>query len=654
MPRRSAPRRPPRSVTAPAALLVLAGCALGISIAFALDPVPVESRVADRPIEVADDGFVSSDTCRSCHPSEYASWHGSFHRTMTQVATPETVRADFDGVVVTETAGAPMRLDRRDGEFWAEFDDPGWEGRPAERPRITRRVVMITGSHHQNIYWYATGHDRALNVLPAVYLLDEARWVPRSAVVLHPPGQGVATTNGHWNAICIACHTTRGRTGFDTPFGSAPIGEQAVDTTVAEFGIACESCHGPADAHVRINRNPLRRYARYAADGDSEGADPTIVQPARLDPARNAEVCGQCHGIWTFHDAADERAANADGLPYRPGDVLRETRFVAQPAVNGSSAAMRALLAADPAFVRGSFWADGQVRVSGREYNGLIDSPCFRDAAEPERTMTCLSCHAMHQTPDDPRPVDVWADTHQVAAGRDDDGGCVGCHAPIGADVPAHTQHGAGSAGSRCYNCHMPYTSYGLLRAIRSHTVGSPSVQESVEVGRPNACNLCHLDQTLAWTADWLNAWYGVRPPPLEVEERAVAASILWILRGDAGLRAITAWHMGWEPAQQASGRDWMVPYLGELLGDGYDAVRFVAADALRSLPGFENIEYDFVAPTDARREAAVDILRAWRSSPTARPQGARLLFAPDGSLDTAAMRRLFDARDRRPLFLRE
>ncbi len=651
MPRPSATRRPLHSVTAPVSLLVLAGCALGISIAVALDPVPVESRVTDRPVEVTDEGFVSSDTCRSCHPSEHASWHSSFHRTMTQVATPETVRADFDGVVVTETAGAPMRLERRGGEFWAEFDDPGWEGRTAERPRITRRVVMITGSHHQNIYWYATGHDRALNVLPAVYLLDEARWVPRSAVVLHPPGQGVATTDGHWNAICIACHTTRGRTGFDTPFGSVPIAEQTVDTTVAELGIACESCHGPAEEHMRVNGNPLRRYARYGTDG----ADPTIVQPARLDPARSAEVCGQCHGIWTFRDAADERTANAHGLPYRPGDVLRETRFVAQPKVDGSSDQMRALLAADPEFVRGSFWADGQVRVSGREYNGLIDSPCFADAADPERTMTCLSCHAMHQSADDPRPAAVWADTHQVAADREGDGGCIGCHAPIAADVPAHTMHDAASAGSRCYNCHMPYTSYGLLRAIRSHTVTSPSVQESVEVGRPNACNLCHLDRTLAWTGDWLRAWYGIRPPALEVEERAVAASVLWALRGDAGLRALAAWHMGWEPAQEASGSGWTVPYLGELLGDPYDAVRHVAAQSLRSLPGLGNLDYDYVAPAAARREAAVDVLRAWRSSPAATERrDAQLLYARDGSLDTAAMRRLFDARDTRPLFLRE
>ena len=39
---------------------------------------------------------------------------------------------------------------------------------------------------------------------------------------------------------------------------------------------------------------------------------------------------------------------------------------------------MKALLADDAGFVRDSFWADGMVRVSGREYNGLIESPCFK------------------------------------------------------------------------------------------------------------------------------------------------------------------------------------------------------------------------------------------------------------------------------------
>ena len=69
--------------------------------------------------------------------------------------------------------------------------------------------------------------------------------------------------------------------------------------------------------------------------------------------------------------------------------------------------------------------------------------------------------------------------------------------------------------GSRCYNCHMPHTTFGLLRAMRSHQVSSPNVRESLDYGRPNACNLCHLDETLSWTADKLHAWYQQPVPEL-------------------------------------------------------------------------------------------------------------------------------------------
>ncbi len=607
--------------------------------------------MVDRPIQVTGDAYVSSDTCRACHPAEYDTWHGSFHRTMTQVATPETVRADFDGVRVDAVHGSPMQLEHRGDALWAEFDDPGWEGPDAERPRIRRQVVLMTGSHHQNVYWYATGHDRGLNLLPGAYLLDERKWVPRSALVLHPPGQSLAMLDGHWNAVCIVCHTTLGRTAFDTPYLSVPFAQQAVDTTVAEFGIACESCHGPARAHIEANRNPLRRYGLHLT-GD---ADPTIVQPATLDPQRSSQVCGQCHSVWEFYDLEGERRANRDGLPYRPGDELRDTRFVAQPAVDRTSADIRALVAADPEFVRGSFWGDGTIRVSGREYNGLLDSPCFRDAETPERTMSCFSCHAMHKTADDPRTVAAWAGTHQVSAGMDSDEACLQCHEPIRADPAAHTRHAPESAGSRCYNCHMPYTSYGLLKAIRSHTVGSPSAAETVEVGRPNACNLCHLDKTLAWTADRLDAWYDIPAPPLRDGDRTVAAGLRWMLAGDAGLRALTAWSMGWEPAQEASGTTWMVPHLGEALGDPYDAVRFIAARSLRSLPGYANLEFDFTGPRQTRVDTAVRVLREWRASPAAQlRREPELLVDQRGELRVDAMRRLFDARDRRPLFLRE
>ena len=635
----------------PVIAVLAASSALGLVAALTREPALPEADIIHRPIQLSADGYVSSQTCQTCHPSEYDSWHGSFHRTMTQVATPNTVRADFDGVMVTDVPGRPMRLERRGNEFWAEFDDSGWEGPRSQRPRITRQVVMITGSHQQNIYWYATGHDRGLNVLPSVYLLNDERWASRSAVVLHPPGQGVATLNGHWNAICSACHTTFPKTRFDTPFRSEPFEDQAIDTTTAEFGIACESCHGPGGEHVRANQNPVRRYRQHFADSP----DPTVVQPALLDPQRSSQVCGQCHSVWEFYDADGERRANRDGLPYRPGDELRETRFVAQPMPDLRAPAITAFLERDPEFVRGSFWPDGMIRVSGREYNGLIDSPCFANATDPERTLSCFSCHTMHKTPDDPRSIATWADTHQVSAGMDTNGACLQCHEPIELNVTAHTNHAAGSSGSSCYNCHMPYTAYGLMQAIRSHTISSPTATESVELGRPNACNLCHLDQTLAWTAERIETWYGTPPPEISSDQATVAASLLWLLRGDAGLRALTAWSMGWAPAQETSGTGWMVPHLAEALNDPYDTVRYIAYRSLRSLPGHASFDYDFVAPANERIATVVPVIQSWRDSPVAlERRDPQLLRDASGALRIDRMRRLFDQRDTRPLFLRE
>jgi hypothetical protein len=172
---------------------------------------------------------------------------------------------------------------------------------------------MTTGSHHQQIYWYATGHGRLLGQLPAIRLIGEDRWIPRKAAVMHPPGIELISESGSWNAICVQCHTTLGRPEFSTPFGTEPLFSQAVDTRAVEFGISCEMCHGPANDHARLNTSPLRRYALHLKGG----ADSTVVQPVRLDPRRSSEVCG--HGLWEFYDSKGERDANT-GLPHRPGD----------------------------------------------------------------------------------------------------------------------------------------------------------------------------------------------------------------------------------------------------------------------------------------------------------------------------------------------
>jgi hypothetical protein len=351
-------------------------------------------------------------------------------------------------------------------------------------------------------------------------------------------------------------------------------------------------------------------------------------------------VCGQCHMLSTVGGPAQDPAWNRDGFAYRPGDDLAASRtIVRQPDVTRPGA--RGVPPGTPSLRAAHFWPDGAIRVAGREYHGLLESPCHRRGP-----LGCASCHRMHPDANDPRPLAAWA-ADQLGPGMDGDEACLQCHEGLRGRIAEHTRHRPGSAGSRCLDCHMPYTTYGLLKAIRSHTVASPDLARDRAAGRPNACNLCHLDRPLAWTAMHLHDGWGQPPPPLDEVEAKVAAVADWALRGDAGQRVLAAWALGWEPAIRTSAAaDWRTAYLGLLLDDEYDAVRFVAQ---RALGEAAPTGYDFLAPPPVRAAAAAP--RAGRRTASASPT---LLLGGDGRLDREAVGRLRAQRDERPVLLRE
>ena len=203
-------------------------------------------------------------------------------------------------------------------------------------------------------------------------------------------------------------------------------------------------------------------------------------------------------------------------------------------------------------------------------------------------------------------------------------------------------------------NCHMPHTTYGLFSAIRSHRIDNPSVQVSVESGRPNACNLCHLDRTLEWSSRYLNEWYGQPLVELDQDERSIAASILWMLKGDAAQRTILAWHLGWEAAREASGGAWMAPYLAHLLTDPYSATRQVAYRALIGLPGFQAFDYDYLAPRSELTRKATEATERWLGLGGPDRAGPHLLMAENGEFAIDEWLRLLAERDQTPLVIVE
>lgn len=633
----------PRAAVAVAWLTVVAAC--GGALAGYRQPRAHERIVSDRPIEVPGDGYVTSRTCRACHPHHYATWHASYHRTMTQIATPNAVLAPFDDVKL-EFAGRTFLLERRGDEFWVDMDNSPSAKSEGSPRRVQRRVVMTTGSHNLQVYWFATEYTRKLGQLPFDYSITEQRWIPDHASFLRPQWpaekQFPRMSPGKWDLGCIQCHATHGQPRVD------PDDLTDADTRVAEFGISCESCHGPSERHVRLNRDPRRRYWHYLNDQP----DPSVVQPQRLSPRLSSQVCGQCHSVSAEYSEEDKLAWWKRGHVYRPGDELTNTRLIVRPSQTQDEPALQRRLARDPTFLTDRFWSDGMVRVAGRDYNGLIESPCFQRG-----DLSCLSCHTMHKRADDPRSLPEWAND-QLGLGMDTNLACLQCHTEFGATLTEHTHHRPASTGSACYNCHMPHTTYGLHKAIRSHQIDSPSVSASMNTGRPNACNLCHLDKTLAWTSEHLKRWYDIAPPALPAREQTVAASLLWALSGDAAQRALVAWSMGWKPAQRASGTPWLGPFLMQLLLDPYPAVRMIAYRSLRGLPGFADLEYDFVGSRDERLQTVLRAARIWKQlhidSETNRMTGDAILINPRGRVMQGEMQELLRNRDDRLITLKE
>jgi hypothetical protein len=202
----------------------------------------------------------------------------------------------------------------------------------------------------------------------------------------------------------------------------------------------------------------------------------------------------------------------------------------------------------------------------------------------------------------------------------------------------------------------MPHTTYGVLSAIRSHQISNPSVAVELATGRPNACNLCHLDQTLAWTAEHLHRWYDQAVPALDETARTVANSARLILSGDAGQRALMAWHLGWAPARAVSGTNWLAPYLGLLLDDPYAAVRCVGERSLQLTPQWLPAGYDFVVPPEQRAPAVESVWKAWQAAGPLAGEWPAPLALESGATGGPGPKweALLRNRDNRPVRLRE
>lgn len=390
---------------------------------------------------VVRDGFIGSAACAECHGKKRAAWETSWH-------ARALARAD-GGAVVGDFRGAHFR--GSSSEAWTQRRD----GRDVMRTRGPGGAVgdfavdwVIGGKRMQDDL--TVFPDGRWQVLPVYFQVTQKKWVDYTEAKQGPlsPDHPFYWTNLRRmaNRECLDCHVTGLEVGFDRA-------RHAWSTKMADAGVACEDCHGPGARHADTTA---------AAD---------IFSPKRAPRERALDACAQCHGprnpLFPLFDA-DHR--------FRPGQRY-EDRY--DPIV--------VLIAGRHS---GDFFADGRPKSSSFEYQGLLQSACYRKGGA-----TCLSCHT---APHEARVAD------ELRAPGDES--CRGCHAPIFAAGRTHARH----ARATCRDCHMPKVVTGVLDAFADHALDVPVPANTARHDVPNACATrgCHAGWDAARVeAAWAKLW---------------------------------------------------------------------------------------------------------------------------------------------------
>jgi predicted CXXCH cytochrome family protein len=554
---------------------IFIGLIFSSSILFFAALQNVRGEIA-QPVSLADVPYAQSTTCVTCHPGRYETWHNTFHRTMTQRPSPTTIVGDFDHASYTYN-GITSRFTEEDGRFFIEtlaFD------------QIEKyEVVMSIGSRRFQQYVTRIG-DRHFR-LPLAWHIEEGRWIHLNGGFLDPDGTEFTHHTAIWDANCIFCHNVKAQPGYDFEL-------QTFDADVAELGIACEACHGPASEHIGRNHNPLRRYLLYL-DIHPEtawGDDPTLISPNELEPLRQVQLCGHCHGQRVPNPRERIEQLMTEGDPFTAGENL--TNYTQPIFIDTELGEID---------IAKRFWADGTPRLTAYEYQGYLLSQ-----EHHESDLTCTSCHNMHGG-DPAGMIDPVMRTNE---------GCLQCHQEIEADVAAHTKHTADGPGSDCYACHMPDITYGLLNIHPTHHIENPEPAKAWRYEMPEACTLCHTNQTAVWAAEAQANLFDTPLPDGIPTDLAfdTAESIRALFMGDAVQRAVAIHALSGERyyRQEPQARLWVVPFLLLALEDNYPAVRYFAWRGLREVTERAEMtlpvtDFDYLAEAEVR---AAHILALW------------------------------------------
>lgn len=423
------------------------------------------STRAGRPA-ASDATYVGSTQCVSCHKTEYARWSASHHAKAMAQPSDSSVLGNFNNASFTQ-GGITSRFARRDGAFMVTTE--GEDGKLHDY-----KVAYVFGFYplQQYLVAFPGGKVQTLPLTWDARPKSEGgqRWYHIYGSERIAPGDILFWTriSQNWNYMCAACHSTGVRKNY-------ALAARTYATSWSEISVGCESCHGPASAHVRW-ANARLKDAGAPSSGEDLGLSTRLKDAGRASWVMDAATGIAQRAVPLASDVELETCARCHarslpiGDPGKPGASLLTTQL---PALLDDNL----------------YFADGQIKGEVYEYASFKQSKMYR------KGVTCTSCH----------------DPHTMKVATTDNALCYGCHSAPRYGARSHHFHDPAKAGASCIECHMAKRTYMGVDVRRDHGFRTTRPAFSERFGVPNTCNQCHTGKGVPWAVQAMKTWYGPR-----------------------------------------------------------------------------------------------------------------------------------------------